>query len=578
MQMGKGTLFTSGWFLLRKITCRVSRARGFHGVCDGSSSNGRKASLSLIEDLEMGNNVPKERDSRSICIYKVPNAMRQMKSKAYEPNIVSIGPYHHGVASLQEMEKVKRIYFRRLFKPNTDDGSVLSVKEKAEMMQLLDDAKKAMQELEEKARSCYSEESELSSEEFVKMMLMDGCFIIGFLRDASQQGFEHTPSTVERWMLPTIRQDLIKLENQLPLFVLRRLYDKLIITKTSSSASDHQQPRSSDLEALSIRFFKPLLQGRVDPDKPLQHFVPKHEGQGKHFLDLFHHNICPEHNEKEVDTLPRTDVKDNLKPQEKQTFWRKHLKPQRKLPLSRKDLERQRKQILWNKDLKPQGKQTQLILSIRELKEAGVKFKSNKKPCRPLDVSFSRGTFDIRRRVLTIPAIHINDHRATLFRNMLAFEKCHRYCQHQDVTTYLFFLDGLINSAKDVGLLHYHGILFHSLGSNRRVAKLVNNLCKEVGSDMSQSYLYEVVRDVDAYYNSRYAKVRAFLVHHHFSSWLVGISTLGACLALYLAVVQTVCTVATAKEQLGSDFSLGSFLIDSLLPKHVSGGTDSKPS
>ncbi|CAL9010675.1 unnamed protein product [Prunus brigantina] len=578
MQMGKGSLSTSSWFLLQKITCRVSRARGFHGVCDGSSSNGRKASLSLIEDLEMGNNVPKERDSRSICIYKVPNAMRQMKSKAYEPNIVSIGPYHHGVASLQEMEKVKRIYFRRLFKPNTDDGSVVSVKEKAEMMQLLDDAKKAMQELEEKARSCYSEESELSSEEFVKMMLMDGCFIIGFLRDASQQGFEHTPSTIERWMLPIIRQDLIKLENQLPLFVLRRLYDKLIITKTSGSASDHQQPRSSDLEALSIRFFKPLLQGRVDPDKPLQHFVPKHEGQGKHFLDLFHHNICPEHNEKEVDTLPRKDVKDNLKPQEKQTFWRKHLKPQRKLPLSCKDRERQWKQILWNKDLKPQGKQTQLILSIRELKEAGVKFKSNKKPCRPLDISFSRGTFDIRRRVLTIPAIHINDHRATLFRNMLAFEKCHRYCQHQDVTTYLFFLDGLINSAKDVGLLHYHGILFHSLGSNRRVAKLVNNLCKEVGSDMSQSYLYEVVRDVDAYYNSRYAKVRAFLVHHHFSSWLVGISTLGACLALYLAVVQTVCTVATAKEQLGSDFSLGSFLIDSLFPKHVSRGTDSKPS
>ncbi|PQM40288.1 UPF0481 protein [Prunus yedoensis var. nudiflora] len=161
--MGKGSLFTSSWFLLQKITCRVSRARGFHGVCDGSLSNGRKASLSLIEELEMGNKVPKERDSRSICIYKVPNAMRQMKSKAYEPNIVSIGPYHHGVASLQEMEKVKRIYFRRLFKPNTADGGVVSVKEKAEMMQLLDDAKKAMQELEEKARSCYSEESELSS-------------------------------------------------------------------------------------------------------------------------------------------------------------------------------------------------------------------------------------------------------------------------------------------------------------------------------------------------------------------------------------------------------------------------------
>jgi hypothetical protein len=85
-------------------------------------------------------------------------------------------------------------------------------------------------------------------------------------------------------------------------------------------------------------------------------------------------------------------------------------------------------------------------------------------------------------RKLTIPPLYIDDHRATLFRNMLAFEKCHRLC-HPDVTTYLFFFDGLINSAKDVGLLHYKGVLHHSLGNNREVAKLINNLCKEVVPD-----------------------------------------------------------------------------------------------
>ncbi|KAJ7969322.1 UPF0481 protein [Quillaja saponaria] len=114
------------------------------------------------------------------------------------------------------------------------------------------------------------------------------------------------------------------------------------------------------------------------------------------------------------------------------------------------------------------------------------------------------------------------------------------------MTAYLFSFDGLINSAKDVALLHYKGVLHHSLGSNREVAKLINNLCKEVVRDKDESYLYKVVDDANYYCGSSYARTRASLVHYYLSSWVVGISTIGAFFALYLTFIQTASGIAGA--------------------------------
>nr|XP_011463027.1 PREDICTED: UPF0481 protein At3g47200-like [Fragaria vesca subsp. vesca] len=533
--MGKGNhIFASRWFILQKITSTCKRrfheslscttlptfdakilARGFHEVCGGGTSLTEE-----LEDILDPEDQGWETSTNSVtCIYRVPSTMRQVNRKAFDPSIVSIGPYHYGVESLQEMEKLKHTYFRRLFQPNyhnqLDDEVAVLQKKKA-----VNDAKKAMEELEAVARSCYSEQSKLNSKEFVKMMLIDGCFIIGLLRDSLQSDFEHTPSIIQRWMLPTLRRDLIKLENQLPLFVLRKLFQL-----TQAGTTCHEKPITGwELEALALRFFKPLLRGHDDVlTSPPQHYAPKHcqSSSIKHFLDLFHHRISPDCSTRSVVQVP------------------------------------------------PRGKQTKQILSIQELKEAGVKLKFTTDPTRkPLDITFGRGSW-CWGKVLTIPRIHIADHRGTLFRNMVAFEKCNPNC-HQDVTSYLFFLDNLINSAKDVGILHYYGVLHHSLGSNREVAKLVNNLCKEVSPDVSKSYLYKVVRDVDEYYGSKYGKIRGFLVHHHFSSWLVGISTLAACLALYLALVQTGSSVASARERLHEHTTFKDFLKEALLYGHIS--------
>ena len=412
-------------------------------------------------------------DSNCVCIYKVPPNMRVVKKKAYEPSIVSIGPYHHGEPRLQAMEELKWRYLHRLFNPKQQHG--------VELEPVMD----AMEKLEKKARSCYSDEVKLSKGQFAKMMLIDGCFIIELFKELNQkQNFtqqkldiDEERSLIKRWMLPTLRRDLIMLENQLPLFVLCELFQLI----TNSSSSTEATP---SLQELALRFFKPLLQiNHSGTQENLDESTVKGL-EGKHFLDLFRSSILP--------NLPEKDAR---------------------------------------------GKQTRMMRSISELKEVGVKIAAAKNHHSPLDISFGKWKLNMGKK-LTIPPLYIDDHRATLLRNMLAFEKCHRFC-HPDVTSYLFFFDGLINSAKDVGILHYKGILYHTLGSNREVARLVNNLCKEVVPDNDESYLYKVVNNTNSYFNTWYARKRAILVHHYFSSWLVGISTLGAVFALWLTFVQT---------------------------------------
>ncbi|XP_075635951.1 UPF0481 protein At3g47200-like [Castanea sativa] len=455
-------------------------------------------------------------ESNSVCIYKVPPNMRLVEKKAYEPSIVSIGPYHHGVPRLQAMEKLKWRYFHRLFNPKQQHGVEL------------EPVMEAMEKLEEKAHSCYSDEVKLSKGQFAKMMLIDGCFIIELFKELNQkQNFtqqkldiDEERSLIKRWMLPTLRRDLIMLENQLPLFVLCELFQ--LITNSSSSTKE-----TPSLQELALRFFNPLLQRNHSGTQENQGNQPNLDEstakgfEGKHLLDLFRSSILP--------NLPEKDAR---------------------------------------------GKQTHTMRSISELKEVGVKICTAKNQ-RTLDISFGKWKLNMGKK-LTIPPVYIDDHRGTLFRNMLAFEKCHRFC-HPDVTSYLFFFDGLINSAKDVGLLHYKGILYHSLGSNREVAKLVNNLCKEVVPDNDESYLYKVVNNTNSYFNTGYARQRAGLVHHYFSSWVVGISTIGAILALYLTLIQTASGVAGALGPL-HDNHFWSYIRDTiLLPLSGNPGTPHCP-
>jgi len=61
------------------------------------------------------------------CIYKVPDPLRKLKKEAYSPQILSIGPFHHGIKKLRNMEKHKLRYLKEFMeRANKNFGGLIT--------------------------------------------------------------------------------------------------------------------------------------------------------------------------------------------------------------------------------------------------------------------------------------------------------------------------------------------------------------------------------------------------------------------------------------------------------------------
>ncbi|KAK9936772.1 hypothetical protein M0R45_013597 [Rubus argutus] len=106
------------------------------------------------------------------CIFRVPEVLRRQDILAYEPDIVSIGPFHRGVKKqFQLTENVKKWYLT----------CVLERLNKS-MESLIDSV---IKDLEIPAiRGCYADTLDLDQNSFVEMLILDGCFLVEFFRKA----------------------------------------------------------------------------------------------------------------------------------------------------------------------------------------------------------------------------------------------------------------------------------------------------------------------------------------------------------------------------------------------------------
>ncbi|KAK9285448.1 hypothetical protein L1049_024641 [Liquidambar formosana] len=130
-----------------------------------------------------GKLLPKSPLPSQCCIFRIPISMRVLSENAFVPKVVSIGPFHSGKTNpgateadqkkkknLEAMERVKWWYLHCLLdrSPTPETN--------------LDCFIKAITDMEPGCRECYAEQISLSSDEFVEMMVVDGCFIIELFR------------------------------------------------------------------------------------------------------------------------------------------------------------------------------------------------------------------------------------------------------------------------------------------------------------------------------------------------------------------------------------------------------------
>ncbi|KAA8525404.1 hypothetical protein F0562_007259 [Nyssa sinensis] len=190
------------------------------------------------------------------------------------------------------------------------------------------------------------------------------------------------------------------------------------------------------------------------------------------------------------------------------------------------------------------GEEFKFLHSATELHEAGVKFKVGSSKCL-LDIKFKNG-------VLEMPCFKLYDSTIAIIRNLMALEQCH-YFDDSYIIDYIFLLDCLINTPKDVDLLVQNGILMNWLGDSETTATLFNKFCTEIIYYNSNFYFSRLCEDLNAYYKVPRHMWKATLKRDYFSTpWRIA-STIAATILLVLTFVQTE-NEGAAAESFGFDW------------------------
>ncbi|KAB2604376.1 hypothetical protein D8674_039568 [Pyrus ussuriensis x Pyrus communis] len=374
--------------------CEIEISDVGNQTLSGNETNKDELLASLIEK-KLPQEFPKPDPT---CIFRVPNKLGRDNENAFVPQVVPIGPYHHGGKKFEAMEQVKLWNLQCLLecKPTPDTSLVKFVKE--------------IRSKEEFLRNCYDEKlgDHLSSDQFVEMMVVDGCFILELLRERNPISMHHDVFRMPE-MLSIVQNDLLLLENQLPWKVLHCLFN---LTEESGEISLHN--------------FTPVL-------------------------------ICKVTNNPFIDVYNILEIMDN----ERETWQFRHLLDNTR-DLLVGSLSRKKNLLygFWDP-----------IPSVTHLEEIGVKFQLAPERTELLGI-----TFNVKNGVMEIPLIIIGAHTESLFRNLIAYERCSMKPHY--ILSYAMLLNQLIKSTKDLDSLVRKDIVITDLTKEDTVS-LFNRLCND---------------------------------------------------------------------------------------------------
>lgn len=138
----------------------------------------------------------------------------------------------------------------------------------------------------------------------------------------------------------------------------------------------------------------------------------------------------------------------------------------------------------YRKDLtRCQTEYKRTFRNIQDLKAAGIEVEPSE-TCSLRDVSFSSFCF---AGYLRLPPLIVDDSTGRKLLNLVAFEMCPDKFQTNDgVTSYVYFLDSLIDNEEDAKDLRMATIFRNRLSSDAEVAKIFN----EIGTDLVPAPAY----------------------------------------------------------------------------------------
>ena len=462
--------------------------------------------IEIPEDL-----IPKDLETTfrpEECIYKAPAALCDSNRACYTPRVISIGPFHHGSEKLMPMEIQKQRYLKEFCKR-------LRGKTKESLKVLW----RTIEDLEDDIKRRYAANTfDFSRDQFVKMILFDAVFIFElFLKNEEDmrdnQRYQDDFVIGKPWLRAAIQRDLILLENQLPFFILEKLY---------SLAIEETKPDYRSFLDLSCRYFEKYGKNKTKPDETKPYEV-------LHFTDLVRHFLSFKH--------PQLESPDGKQIKNLYSATMLHQAGIKFKALSDHftDLVRHFLSFKHPQLESPDGKQIKNLYSATMLHRAGIKFKALPDECL-LDIRAWKETENtVKKGELHMPPLEIDNSTECLFRNLMALEQCH-YPRQEFICRYVKLLDFLVDVKKDVDLLIENKVIVSRLGDSKAVAELMNKLCLEI-VEVTSGYdaLSQLLND---YYESSWNKNKAYLVSVYFHNVWIGTGTVIGLIILAITVTR----------------------------------------
>ncbi|KAA8540525.1 hypothetical protein F0562_024556 [Nyssa sinensis] len=485
----------------------------------------------LDEEFEEDTEIP-------VTIFNVPKTLMASDPDSYIPQQVAIGPYHYWRPELYEMERYKLSAAKRTQK------QLQCLK----FQHLVDQLTK----LESRIRACYHKYLDFNGETLAWMMAVDASFMLEFLQIyAVKEGKGLTKLSSRMWHLVDISgrrsahnailRDMVMLENQIPLFLLRKVKE---FQFSSLELADNM------LLLMLIGLCKEL-----SPFKMAEEFPNVQVLDRAHLLDLLYHVIVPkfEHQSSEIteffdqnEVIKQGEEKPNSSYMKQllQETWKflsesdrgpvlllkrfllsKPVKVILKLPWTiisnlpgirvfKKPIEvlffSQEKEVQPENECsnsnnninKPPLVEEITIPSVSELSEAGVRFL-------PTNGSISTISFNSKTVTLYIPTVCLDMNTEVILRNLVAYETCNA-SGPLVFTRYTEFMNGIIDTEDDAKLLRERGIILNHLKSDKDVADLWNGMSKSVRLT-KVPFLDKVIEDVNRRFALRIVVLGCFM-------------------------------------------------------------------
>ncbi|XP_074267100.1 putative UPF0481 protein At3g02645 [Silene latifolia] len=479
-----------------------------------------------------------------VTIFNVPKSLRDTNPNAYTPQLVSIGPYHYFRLELQQMEKYKISSAKRI--------QILNRHLK------FDTIVNHFLRLQHKIRACYHRYLDINSQTLALIMAIDAAFLIEiidtFATEMNNKILTKIPSRISQLVDYASRKsihndilrDIIMLENQIPLFVLR---DLLQFGLPSPEIAD--KILGDNLIGLHHAISPFKLEANWETIQPCN---------SDHLLDLVYRILVPKLEEIiEISENGDQEVNEENKVyklifQIKRCLGQLKSKIMFKLPwmfishlpglaILRAILfpEENLQRNLTNQADSRQDRENSsplveeiMIPSVIELSKCGVSFI-------PTNGNILTINFDKHEKKCYLPVISIDVNTEVVLRNLVAYEAS-LGSGPLILARYTELMNGIIDTKEDARLLREQGIIYNYLKSDQEIADMWNGMSKSLRLTRVP-FLDEVIDNVNKYYEANWKVVlNKFLHDYAIHSWQF-LAFLLTALIFFLLLLQVFCNL-----------------------------------